>query len=148
MNRSQSTLEFKGKRIDRSQSQRAIYINEETAKREVATIFHSPYKDGRPNRDYQNPSFVSSHLFYPKEEVDKNNSIVCKKNIVPNRNDQLKELLYQQRLRKEQNCGFWHAPRKFVNKTERRHSKEKGKGRLDNREDRLRSELEVLRNYR
>jgi len=71
----------------KSPTRRGIYINEETNKREVASIFHSPYKDGRRNKDYVNPSFISSNLFYPKEYVENNSEFIVKKNYVPTQGD-------------------------------------------------------------
>jgi hypothetical protein len=64
-------------------------------KKEKNTIFHSPYKDGKPNKDYINPSFVSSHLFYPKENLEKTEQYVVKKNYNLNQNDIKKENLYR-----------------------------------------------------
>jgi hypothetical protein len=64
MNRSTSAREFA--RPTRSPQQRSIYINQESTKRDTSTPFHSPYKDGKPNPHYNNPSFVSNHLFYPQ----------------------------------------------------------------------------------
>ena len=55
--------------ITRTPSKRTIYINEETTRREVSTPFHSPYKDGKRNPSYSNPSFVSSHLLYPPDYI-------------------------------------------------------------------------------
>ena len=63
MNRSVSRGQL-SYQLEKSPSRRGIYINEETNKRETATVFHSPYKDGRPNKQYINPSFISSHLLY------------------------------------------------------------------------------------
>lgn len=76
--------------ISRSPSVRAIYINEETNKRAVNTHFHSPFKDGRPNKDYSNPSFVSTHLLYPKEMLQKE-LVTVRQNYIPNENDRKKE---------------------------------------------------------
>lgn len=66
MNKSASQRYLPQQEMGKSPSRRAIYFNEETNRREVSTSFHSPYKDGRPNPSYFNPSFVSSHLLYPK----------------------------------------------------------------------------------
>jgi hypothetical protein len=48
---------------------RYIYINEENNRRENATIFHSPYKNGKKNPGYSNPTFMSSDILYPREYV-------------------------------------------------------------------------------
>ncbi len=51
--------------LDRSHSQKMFYINDELSNsKDVATIFHSPYKDGKKNPNYYNPTFLSSNLFY------------------------------------------------------------------------------------
>lgn len=85
----------------KSPSRRAIYINEEISnKREKHTTFHSPYKDGRPNKDYVNPSFLSSNLFYPKDYTN-NQNIAVQPNYVRNSNDIKKETLYRQRMKTE-----------------------------------------------
>ena len=64
---------------------RFIYINEENDRRENATIFHSPYKNGKRNPEYNNPSFMSSDILYPRRYVEEA-SKTPKKGIVPNRN--------------------------------------------------------------
>lgn len=46
---------------------RHIYINTEEANKEKHTIFHSPYKGGRKNPNYYNPTFMSSDIFYPMD---------------------------------------------------------------------------------
>jgi hypothetical protein len=33
----------------------------------MQTIFHSPFKDGRPNRDFINPTFLSSDVIHQRE---------------------------------------------------------------------------------
>lgn len=33
----------------------------------MQTIFHSPFKDGRPNKEYSNPTFMSSDIIYNRE---------------------------------------------------------------------------------
>lgn len=51
--------------LDRTQSQKMFYINDELSRsKDISTIFHSPFKDGKKNVNYTNPSFLSSHLFY------------------------------------------------------------------------------------
>ena len=40
------------------------YINDPSPKKDPTTIFHSPYKGGRPNGRFINPTFLSSTLFY------------------------------------------------------------------------------------
>lgn len=56
--------------LEHSQSNKMFYINDEVSNsKDIATIFHSPYKDGKRNKNYANPTFLSSNLFYPEEEV-------------------------------------------------------------------------------
>ena len=65
MERRSSQRDFGEQRqVSRSRSQRTIYLNQENNRRDPSTPFHSPYKGGRPNPDYCNPSFISSNLFY------------------------------------------------------------------------------------
>lgn len=66
MNKSVSQRQLAPHEMSKSPSRRAIYLNDETPRRDISTPFHSPYKEGKPNPHYYNPSFVSSHLFYPK----------------------------------------------------------------------------------
>ena len=66
MNRSASQCVIGSNRRGNEVSKRCVYINEEmprkTEKKEVQTIFHSPYKDGRPNKNFCNPTFMSSDI--------------------------------------------------------------------------------------
>jgi hypothetical protein len=54
------------KALNRSHSQKMCYVNDElnSSSRDVATIFHSPYKNGKRNENYINPTFISSNIFY------------------------------------------------------------------------------------
>lgn len=139
--------------LSKSPSRRGIYVNEETNKREVATIFHSPYKDGRPNRDYLNPSFVSSHLFYPKEHLETPKDFVVRKNYIPNPNDLRKEALYQQRIRTESdlNAKSRTKDREFQKKAKEQRKQSDVQPRilrLNDPEKLLKHELSNLQNYR
>lgn len=52
-------------KLDRSKSHKMIYVNDElTNSKDIHTIFHSPYKDGKKNTSFTNPTFLSSNLFY------------------------------------------------------------------------------------
>lgn len=42
-----------------------INVRMDNAK-DISTIFHSPYKNGKKNNSFRNPSFLSSDLFYPE----------------------------------------------------------------------------------
>lgn len=58
--------------LDRTPNSRTFYINKELSNsKDVATTFHSPYKDGKKNINFTNPTFLSSNLFYADEEVQK-----------------------------------------------------------------------------
>ena len=48
---------------------KCIYINDEIQDRNPRSIFHSPYKNGIKDKNFTNPSFASSDLFYPKSIV-------------------------------------------------------------------------------
>ena len=65
---------------------RFIYINTEEANKEKHTIFHSPYKGGRKNPNYSNPSFMSSDIFYPKDYSEHSKS-KPKLGLIPTKND-------------------------------------------------------------
>lgn len=53
------------KNLDYSPSNRTFYINDEVKySKDITTTFHSPYKDGKRNKQYTNPTFLSSNLFY------------------------------------------------------------------------------------
>jgi len=85
MKTNSSQRDFGGQReVSRSRSQRAIYVNQEGARRDPSTPFHSPFKGGRPNPDYHNPSFISSNLFYAQNYAQENPSIHQTNNIIPN----------------------------------------------------------------
>ena len=62
-------------RPDRSRSFRCLYSNDEVFNtRDISSIFHSPFKDGCKNKDYINPTFISSTLFYPEDYKHHQNS--------------------------------------------------------------------------
>lgn len=65
MMKSRSQVNMKAT-LDHTPSQRTFYINEElSSSKDLATTFHSPYKDGKKNINFSNPTFLSSNLFYP-----------------------------------------------------------------------------------
>ena len=100
MKSSSSQRDFGEQRqVSRSRSQRMIYLNQEKGKRDPSTPFHSPYKGGRPNPDYHNPSFISSNLFYANSYAEDNPSIGVTNNILPNCNDLKREKLRQNRMK-------------------------------------------------
>ena len=102
MDRSASQRHLQPREASKSPTRRAIYLNQETSKRDLNTTFHSPYKDGKPNPQYFNPSFLSSHLFYPQEYLEPQQQlVVVTRNYVPNSNDLQKQALYRQRLRSQ-----------------------------------------------
>lgn len=99
MKKAASTNRFVPPNISKSPSKRTIYINQEFNKKEVSTPFHSPYKDGRRNPNYSNPSFISSNLFYPKDYTETTSpNLNVTSNLVPNRNDIKKEELFRKRM--------------------------------------------------
>ena len=52
---------------DKSGSRKIFYVNDELKfSKDINTPFHSPYKGGRKDPTYTNPTFISSHLFYPQ----------------------------------------------------------------------------------
>lgn len=66
---------------------RHVYINTEEAQKEKHTIFHSPYKGGRKNPSYTNPSFMSSDIFYPGSSLlNEHSKSKPKVGLVGNRN--------------------------------------------------------------
>jgi hypothetical protein len=119
MNRSVSAREFK--QPSRSPSCRVIYMNKETNKREVSTPFHSPYKDGRRNPNYQNPSFISSELFYAAECTTPNQSTYrLTSNVIPNRNDLKQAELMNKRLEQQKARSKSPQPQPSPKKTTER----------------------------
>lgn len=48
-------------------SKRVAYLNNETPIRDPSTIFHSPFKNGKRNPEYSNPTLMSSSIFYQNE---------------------------------------------------------------------------------
>ena len=48
---------------------KCIYINDEIQDKNPRSFFHSPYKNGIKDKNFTNPSFASSDLFYPKSIV-------------------------------------------------------------------------------
>jgi hypothetical protein len=54
--------------LNHSISQKIYYVNDEliSSSKDVTTIFHSPYKNGKRNDQFMNPTFISSNLFYPE----------------------------------------------------------------------------------
>ena len=77
-----------------SPNKRAVYINQEVTKRQVNTTFHSPYKNGRRDPAFVNPSLVSSHLLYPQDIVrSQQSSFKITQNYVPTPGDREKILL-------------------------------------------------------
>jgi len=44
---------------------KCIYINNEIPDKNQKSNFDSPYKNGIKNKNFTNPSFASSDLFYP-----------------------------------------------------------------------------------
>jgi hypothetical protein len=87
--------------LTRSTSQRLCYANDElsaASRGDMATIFHSPYRNGKRNSSYINPTFTSSNLFYGEAE---NRKDVPKHNLVLNRNERSKRELYSKRIQKE-----------------------------------------------
>ncbi len=137
--------------LSRSPSVRAIYINEETSKRAVNTHFHSPFKDGRPNKDYSNPSFISTHLLYPKEMLQKE-QITVRQSFIPNDNDRKKEELYRKRINTEMNeqrAIRDRVERLIKGKESVQGSRIQTRGpKLIDAEQGLKNELNSLQNYR
>ncbi|KAL4462738.1 hypothetical protein ABPG72_014910 [Tetrahymena utriculariae] len=43
---------------------RVVYSNLETPNKDPSTIFHSPYTNGKKSKEYTNPNFISSSIFY------------------------------------------------------------------------------------
>ena len=72
-------------RADEKPFHRFIYVNEENNRRENATIFHSPYKNGKKNPEYNNPTFMSSQILYPRQYVE-DAVKTPKKALLPNAN--------------------------------------------------------------
>lgn len=85
---------------DRSRSFRCLYENEEVVgTKDISSIFHSPFKDGRRNRSFVSPTFASSTLFYPGEYPQPGAS--PQKNVVYNKNYAIKKELYEKRMSKQ-----------------------------------------------
>lgn len=79
-------------KIDEQPFYRFIYITEENNRRDNATIFHSPYKNGKRNPEYNNPTFMSSDILYPRQYTEEA-ARTPKKAIIPNKNEnRLREL--------------------------------------------------------
>ena len=115
------------------------------------TLFHSPFKDGRPNRNYANPSFISTHLLYPKDMLNKE-AVVLRKNYIPQESELRKEELYRQRINTEmrEQRAIKERVDKFIKgKTVKESSKNEARGPclMDN-EQILKKELNLLQNYR
>eukprot|EP00825_Cyclidium_porcatum_P042244 TRINITY_DN5746_c0_g1_i2.p1 TRINITY_DN5746_c0_g1~~TRINITY_DN5746_c0_g1_i2.p1 ORF type:complete len:441 (+),score=46.17 TRINITY_DN5746_c0_g1_i2:133-1455(+) len=49
---------------------KCIYINNEENQKDQVSNFNSPYKNGKKNSEYINPSYVSSDAFYPNIQFD------------------------------------------------------------------------------
>lgn len=63
-NHSQNKLVRNPEKMD---NQRVFYINDElTFSKDISTTFHSPYKNGKRNNSFVNPTFISNDLFYAK----------------------------------------------------------------------------------
>lgn len=85
--------------LDHSQSNKMFYVNDEVSNsKDITTIFHSPYKDGKRNKNYTNPTFLSSNLFYPDEDVKKEQT--PRHNLIYNKNQRSKKELYEKRMQK------------------------------------------------
>ncbi|KAL4511723.1 hypothetical protein ABPG72_012568 [Tetrahymena utriculariae] len=52
---------------------KCVYINDETPHRDPSTIFHSPFNQGSKNNMYNNPSYMSSDVFYPHQQTSLTN---------------------------------------------------------------------------
>ena len=59
------------------------------------TIFHSPFKDGFRNKDYSNPTFMSSDVIY---HIDNSNVRTPKKAIIHTEAENKQRALYNQRI--------------------------------------------------
>lgn len=65
----------------------------------MQTIFHSPFKNGVRNKDYLNPSFMTSDVIYQMDF--KNNSSQTPKRAIIHTQAELKQkALYNQRMRR------------------------------------------------
>lgn len=96
--------EFEG--LTRSQNRaenikKCIYINNEEVQKDQQTNFNSPYKFGKKNKDYVNPSYISSDAFYPDIQFD---SINAKYRPIQNKSP---SKLTEQRAR------LYHTPTKY-----------------------------------
>lgn len=63
--RSEARIGRNPERGDISPNKRTFYINDELpTSKDVATTFHSPYKNGKRNAEFCNPTFASSDIFH------------------------------------------------------------------------------------
>ncbi|EAR94328.1 hypothetical protein TTHERM_00050530 (macronuclear) [Tetrahymena thermophila SB210] len=72
--------------------QKCVYINDETPHRDPSTIFHSPFNQGSKNNTYNNPSYMSSEVFYPHQQTNLTNvnySRTPKRSLVQDNNGDL-----------------------------------------------------------
>lgn len=51
-----------------------------------------------------NPSFVSNHLFYPKEMIEKKAEVVVRNSYIPNSGELARQNQYRDRIRTETNA--------------------------------------------
>ena len=83
-----------------------VYVNTEEAHKEKHTIFHSPYKAGKRNPSYVNPSFMSSDVFYPRDYSANNHSQTKPRvALIPTKNDLIQEQQYQTRMLRKSYSG-------------------------------------------
>lgn len=105
MNRSASQCVIGSSKRSNELSRRCVYINEEipkkTEKNSVQTIFHSPFKDGRRNKDFLNPTFMSSDII-ANREFNSFSACTPKRAIVHTMAENKQKALYNQRMNRSQ----------------------------------------------
>lgn len=67
----------------------------------IQTIFHSPYKDGRPNKDYFNPTFMSSDII-SNRDFSPFAAHTPKKAVIHTEAENRQKALYNQRMNRSQ----------------------------------------------
>jgi hypothetical protein len=67
----------------------------------MQTIFHSPYKDGRKNKDFYNPTFMSSDII-SNQHFSPFNPSTPKKAIVHTEAENKQRALYNRRINRSQ----------------------------------------------
>ncbi len=67
----------------------------------MQTIFHSPFKEGRPNKDYSNPTFMSSDII-SNREFSPFATCTPRKAIIHTDAENKQRALYNQRMNRSQ----------------------------------------------